>query len=128
MDRIDIHIEVDNVTYDDLQADELSESSESIRKRVNNARQIQLDRLNSRGLRCNAQMTSGDIKKYCKLTADSNLLVKESFDRFNLSARAYNRVLKVARTIADLDGSESITARHIAEALQYRALDRKYRV
>lgn len=128
LDRIDIHIEVDNVTYDDLQADELSESSESIRKRVNNARQIQLDRLNSRGLRCNAQMTSGDIKKYCKLTADSNLLVKESFDRFNLSARAYNRVLKVARTIADLDGSESITARHIAEALQYRALDRKYRV
>lgn len=128
LDRIDIHIEVDNVTYDDLQVDALSESSESIRQRVNKARSIQLDRLSSRGLRCNAQMTASDIKAYCKLTADSQLLIKESFERFNLSARAYNRVLKVARTIADLDGSENITVRHIAESLQYRTLDRKYRV
>lgn len=128
LDRIDIHIEVDNVTYDDLQVDELSESSEAIRKRVNAARQIQLERLSARGLRCNAQMTSADIKKYCKLTPDSQSLIKESFERFNLSARAYNRVLKVARTIADLDGSENIAVRHIAESLQYRTLDRKYRV
>lgn len=128
LDRIDIHIEVDNVTYDDLQVDALSESSEAIRQRVNKARQIQLDRLSSFGRRCNAQMTSADIKKYCKLTADSTELIKESFERFNLSARAYNRVLKVARTIADLDGSSDITIRHVAESLQYRTLDRKYRV
>lgn len=128
LDRIDIHIEVDNVCYDDLQGDDLAEPSEAIRQRVNKARQIQLDRLGSSGHRCNAQMSSADIKKYCKLTKDSMALVKESFERLNLSARAYNRVLKVARTIADLDNSENITARHIAESLQYRALDRKYRV
>lgn len=128
LDRIDIHIEVDNVTYDDLQADSLSESSAAVRQRVNKARQIQLNRLGTSGRRCNAQMTSADIKKYCKLTADSMSLVKESFERFNLSARAYNRVLKVARTIADLEGSENITARHVAESLQYRTLDRKYRI
>lgn len=128
LDRIDIHIEVDNVTYDQLQVDELFESSERIRQRVNKARQIQLDRLASHGLRCNAQMTSADIKKYCKLSTDSQSLVRESFERFKLSARAYNRVLKVARTIADLEGSENITVRHLAESLQYRTLDRKYRV
>ena len=128
LDRIDIHIEVDNVTYDDLQVGDFAESSAEIRKRVNSARQIQLERLSSKGLRCNAQMKSADIKKYCNLTSDSSALVRESFERFNLSARAYTRVLKVARTIADLDGSENITARHIAESLQYRALDRKYRV
>jgi len=128
LDRIDIHIEVDNVTYDDLQTDGFSESSEVIRSRVNAARKIQLDRLQKSGRRCNAQMTSADIKKYCKLTSDSADLIKVSFEKFNLSARAYNRVLKVARTIADLDGSENITAKHVAESLQYRALDRKYRV
>lgn len=128
LDRIDIHIEVDNVTYDDLQADELSEPSEAVRLRVNKARQIQLERLSGKGLRCNAQMTPADIKKYCKLTADSQSLIRESFEKFNLSARAYNRVLKVARTIADLDGSQDITPRHVAESLQYRTLDRKYRV
>ncbi|MDE7454400.1 MAG: YifB family Mg chelatase-like AAA ATPase, partial [Clostridia bacterium] len=128
LDRIDIHIEVDNVTYDDLQIDTLAEPSESIRKRVNVAREIQLARLAPSGRRCNAQMTSADIKKYCKLSNESIELVKESFERLNLSARAYNRILKVARTIADLDGSENITVRHVAESLQYRALDRKYRV
>lgn len=128
LDRIDIHIEVDSVTYDDLQADALSESSETIRARVNKAREIQLRRLSSSGRRCNSQMTSADIKKYCRLTLDSAELIKESFERFNLSARAYNRVLKVARTIADLDDSENITVRHIAESLQYRTLDRKYRI
>ena len=73
-------------------------------------------------------MSSSDIKKYCKLDKQSTELLKESFEKLNLSARAYNRILKVARTIADLDGSENITAKHIAESLQYRMLDRKYRV
>lgn len=128
LDRIDIHVEVDNVTYDLLQADGLSESTESIRQRVNKARRIQQQRLGSSGRHCNSQMTSGDIKKYCKLDKESTKLLEESFDKLNLSARAYNRILKVARTIADLDDSENITVRHIAESLQYRALDRKYRV
>lgn len=128
LDRIDIHVEVDNVTYDQLQEDTLSESSSEIRKRVNKARETQLARFKANGRTCNAQMTSSDIKKYCKLDRQSVQLIEESFTRLNLSARAYNRILKVARTIADLDGSENITVRHIAESLQYRTLDRKYRV
>lgn len=128
LDRIDIHIEVDNVTYDQLQEDKLAEPSEVIRLRVNKARDIQLARLSASGRRCNAQMTSADIKKYCKLDLQSAKLLQESFERLNLTARAYNRILKVARTIADLEGSANITIKHIAESLQYRALDRKYRV
>ena len=128
LDRIDIHIEVDNITYDDMQSDSLSEPSDVIRKRVNKAREIQLNRLAKSGRRCNAQMNSVDIKKYCKLQKDSLDLLKDSFEKLNLSARAYNRILKVARTIADLEGAENINARHIAESLQYRSLDRKYRV
>lgn len=128
LDRIDIHIEVDNVTYDELQQDNLAEPSSAIRERVNKARDIQLARLKPYGRRCNAQMTSADIKKFCKLDKQSTQLLEESFKKLNLTARAYNRILKVARTIADLDGSENITVRHIAESLQYRQLDRKYRV
>lgn len=128
LDRIDIHVEVDNVTYDELQQDSLSEPSAVIRERVNKAREIQFRRLSSKGRRCNAQMTSADIKKYCKLDEQSLRLLKDSFEKLNLSARAYNRILKVARTIADLENAENISAKHIAEALQYRTLDRKYRV
>ena len=128
LDRIDIHIEVDNVTYDQLQVDALAEPSSVIRERVNKAREIQLARLSSSGKRCNAQMTPADIKKYCKLDTQSVSLLKDSFERLNLTARAYNRILKVARTIADLDGSVDISVRHVAESLQYRMLDRKYRV
>ena len=128
LDRIDIQIEVDNVTYDELQEDSLSEPSAKIRERVNKAREIQLERLSKSGRRCNAQMTSADIKKYCKLDAQSLNLLKDSFEVLHLSARAYNRILKVARTIADLEGSDSITVKHVAESLQFRSLDRKYRV
>lgn len=128
LDRIDIHIEVDNVTYDQLQEDNLAETSETIKIRVNKARDIQLKRLSAFGRRCNAQMTPGDIKKFCKLDKQSALLLQDSFEKLNLTARAYNRILKVARTIADLEGAENITVKHIAESLQYRQLDRKYRV
>lgn len=128
LDRIDIHVEVDNVTYDDLQNDTFAESSATIRERINRARNIQLERLGKSGKYCNAQMTSPEIKKHCKLDRASTALLEESFEKLNLSARAYNRILKVARTIADLEGSENISVRHIAESLQYRALDRKYRV
>ncbi|MCH5159739.1 MAG: YifB family Mg chelatase-like AAA ATPase [Clostridiales bacterium] len=128
LDRIDIQIEVDNVTYDELQEDAFAESSFKIRERVNKARDIQLARLSKHGRRCNAQMTSGDIKKYCKLDQQSVNMLKDSFEMLHLTARAYNRILKVARTIADLDGSENITVKHVAESLQFRSLDRKYRV
>lgn len=128
LDRIDIHVEVDNVTYDELQTDTLAEDSATVRARVNNARAIQLDRLNARGKHTNSQMSAPDIKKFCKLDGATADLLKDSFEKLNLSARAYNRILKVARTIADLDGSADIQAKHVAEALQYRMLDRKYRV
>ncbi len=128
LDRIDIHIEVDNVTYDQLQEDDLAEPSSAVRERVNKAREIQSARLSPVGRRCNAQMTPADIKKYCKLDKQSASLLEDSFEKLNLTARAYNRVLKVARTIADLDGAENISVKHVAESLQYRMLDRKYRV
>ena len=127
-DRIDIHVEVDNVTYDDLQDDSLAEPSSVVRERVNRARAIQQERLSKNGRNCNAQMTSADIKKYCKLDEASLALLKDSFEKLNLSARAYNRILKVERTVADLEGAANITVKHVAESLQYRMLDRKYRV
>ena len=128
LDRIDLHVEVDNVSYDDLQTDTLAEPSSAVRERVNKARATQLKRLSASGRHCNAQMTSADIKKYCKLDVDSSKLLESSFEKLHLTARAYNRILKVARTIADLDGAENISVRHVAESLQYRSLDRKYRV
>lgn len=128
LDRIDIHVEVDNVTYDELQTDDLAEDSATIRERVNRARVVQEARLGASGKHTNSQMSPSDIKKYCKIDHQSTEMLRESFEKLNLSARAYNRILKVARTIADLDGSENITSRHIAESLQYRTLDRKYRV
>lgn len=128
LDRIDIHVEVDNVTYEQLQDVSVAETSDSVRQRVNSARAIQLQRLLSSGKRTNSQMSAVDIKKYCQLDKPSLQLLKDSFEKLNLSARAYNRVLKVARTIADLEGEENINCNHIAEALQYRTLDRKYRV
>lgn len=128
LDRIDIHVEVDNVTYDELQTDDLAEDSATIRERVNRARAVQEARLGVSGKHTNSQMSPSDIKKYCKIDHQSTEMLRESFEKLNLSARAYNRILKVARTIADLDGSENITSRHIAESLQYRTLDRKYRV
>lgn len=128
LDRIDIHVEVDNVTYDELQTDDLAEDSATIRERVNRARAVQEARLGASGKHTSSQMSPSDIKKYCKIDHQSTEMLRESFEKLNLSARAYNRILKVARTIADLDGSENITSRHIAESLQYRTLDRKYRV
>lgn len=128
LDRIDIHIEVDNVGFGELQEDALAEPSAVIRERVNKAREIQLARLSPYGRRCNAQMTSADIKRFCKTDKQSAELLENSFKKLNLTARAYNRILKVARTIADLDGAENIAVKHVAESLQYRQLDRKYRV
>jgi len=128
LDRIDIHIEVGNVTYGELSGNGESESSETVRERVNKAREIQKNRYNGSKTHSNSHMTSGELKKYCKLDSKSSDLIEMSFERLNLSARAYSRIIKVARTIADLDGSDVIRPQDVAEAIQYRSLDRKYRV
>lgn len=126
MDRIDIHIEVDNVTYDQLKSDKKEESSEEIRKRVNEARHIQTERFKTSKNHCNAKMSVAQTKKYCMLDSFGESLLRDAFEKLKLSARAHDRILKVARTIADLEGSENIQAKHIAEAISYRMLDRKY--
>ena len=125
MDRIDLHINVSNVNYDDLASDKLAESSKDVRERVNKARQIQLKRFEGTGIFSNSKMSSEMLKQYCALDNESEKIIKEAFTKLNLSARAYTRILKVARTIADLAGEERISAMHIREALQYRSLDRE---
>lgn len=126
MDRIDLHISVDSVTYDDLTGESLAESSEKIRERVNAARKIQLERFAVTDVHCNAKMTAVMLKEFCKTDEASEKLLRQAFDKLKLSARAYTRILKVARTIADLAGEENITVKHISEALNYRSMDRDY--
>jgi len=127
LDRIDLHIDVDDVNYDDLVAkDKLEESSESIKQRVNLAREIQLKRYQNSNHFCNSQMTNSEMRKYCVLDEEGSALMQDAFDMLKLSARSYTRILKVARTIADLDGSENIKVEHLAEAIGYRSLDKKY--
>lgn len=126
LDRFDICIEALQMNYKDLQLQERQETSESIRSRVRIARQIQLDRYQGQNIYFNSQLSPKTIKKYCKLDAKEQALLEEAFIKMNLSARAYHRILKVARTIADLDQSEKITTKHISEAICYRSMDQKY--
>ncbi len=128
MDRIDMHIEVDSVDYNELTDRTLEEPSSSIKERVNKARDIQLKRFENSGIYSNAQMGEKEFKDNCKLSKECNDLLEIAFTKLNLSARAYNRILKVARTIADLDGSENIEKNHLLEAISYRSLDKKYSV
>jgi magnesium chelatase family protein len=126
LDRIDIHIEVTPVPFDKLSDDRKAETSVSIRKRVTQAREIQSVRFGSMQLiHYNAQMYTNHIREYCALDDTSKSLLKNAMERLNLSARAYDRILKVARTIADLEASENVNSHHIAEAIQYRSLDRE---
>jgi magnesium chelatase family protein len=124
MDRIDIHVEVPAVPYKALMGEFNAESSEDIGKRVNAARKIQSERFKRTKIHCNTQMTSRHIKKHCKIDDASCDLLESAIDKLGLSARAYNRILKIARTIADLDGESHIQVDHISEAIQYRTLDR----
>lgn len=126
MDRIDIHIEVPALKYDELSQKKDAEKSDTIRQRVIKARKVQSERYKNRNIYCNSGMNQKDLKKYCNLDAASESILKRAIESLSLSARAYNRILKVARTIADLGGKEEITIEHIAEAVQYRSLDRKY--
>lgn len=126
LDRIDLHVELRPVEYDDLASPEKGEDSASIALRVQKAREIQAKRYEGMSIHCNSQLTSDILRDVCRLTPDAQKLLRRAFDKMGFSARAHDRVLKVSRTIADLDGSEEICAEHISEAVQYRSLDRKY--
>ena len=127
LDRIDIHVEVPAVRYQDLSAVERGESSETIRERVIRGRKIQQGRFKgSSKVHCNAAMRTKDLQKYCRLEPDAQNLLKMAISDLNFSARAYDRILKVSRTIADLEESETIETPHVSEAIQYRSLDRQY--
>ncbi|MHB8504050.1 MAG: magnesium chelatase subunit ChlI family protein, partial [Candidatus Acidiferrales bacterium] len=127
LDRIDIHIEVPAVKYKELRAPSSSEDSATVRQRVIAARDRQLDRFHAeKTTYANAQMMPKMIRKHCAISADGEKLLENAITRLGLSARAHDRILKVARTIADLDASENIDPRHLSEAIQYRTLDRSY--
>ena len=126
MDRIDLHVEVDNVTYDDLNSNIEAETSSQIKSRVNRAKEKQLERFKGSKVFSNAKMNSAQTKKYCALDEECKNIMALAFENLNLSARAHDRILKVARTIADLENEPNILPKHIAEAIQYRSLDRKY--
>ncbi|MGP1362611.1 MAG: YifB family Mg chelatase-like AAA ATPase [Bacteroides sp.] len=125
LDRIDLHVEVVPVPFEKLAQNTKTESSAEIRKRVIAARERQAERFANKGIYCNAQMGSQQLQQYCKLSEDCLSLLRTAMQRFSLSARAYDRILKVARTIADLDQKENIESAHIGEAIQYRALDKE---
>lgn len=125
LDRLDLQIEISPVEFSDLHdSNENSETSESIRKRVINARNIQINRFKHLRITNNSQMTNKEVKRYCPLDEKSKLLLEKAFEKLNLSARAYTRILKIARTIADLDNSDTILTKHLSEAIQYRSLDK----
>ncbi|HEX8235135.1 MAG TPA: YifB family Mg chelatase-like AAA ATPase [Abditibacteriaceae bacterium] len=125
LDRIDIHVEVPRLSPQELMGKSVGESSATVRERVARARQRQVERLQPDGLTCNAQLQARQLRAHCALDGGAHDLLKTAINQFSLSARAYDRILKVARTIADLDASETIQLHHIAEAINYRTLDRK---
>ena len=126
LDRIDIQVEVTPVKYKNLEYEEKAESSEKIKIRVNKARKIQQKRYLNEKIYSNSQLTPKLIEKYCVLNNEEKKLLEMAFNNLGLSARAYGKILKVARTIADLDNKENIEINHLAEAIQYRSLDKKY--
>ena len=126
LDRIDIQVEVTPVKYEKLQNSSNIEKSKEIRERVNRARKIQIERYKETEIYSNSSLTPSLIEKYCKIDERSSKILQKAFDTLGLSARAHGRILKVARTIADLEGKENIEMEHIMEAIQYRNLDKKY--
>ncbi len=126
LDRIDLQVEVDGISYEELRFSPPAESSADIKARVEKARALQRERYKGSGVHTNAQMTNAQMKKFCTLSPDCERILETAFKKLNMTARASTRVLKVARTIADLEGSAEIKVNHITEAVQYRSLDRKY--
>ena len=127
MDRLDIHIEVPPVIFEDISNENsISESSSKILERVEKARNIQKERYKDLDISFNSKLESSLLQKYCKLSSDAKKLLEKAFGALSLSARAYSKILKISRTIADLSSSENIEVIHMAEAVQYRRLDRKY--
>lgn len=125
MDRIDLHVEVPAVPFSELLAEGTAESSATVRQRVIEARELQRVRFeDAPGVSCNAHMGPGELRRHARPTSDVLTLFQRAIDRLGLSARAYHRLLKVARTIADLEGCDRVRTTHVAEAIQYRALDR----
>ena len=125
MDRIDIHMDVPAVEYKELSAKEQGQTSAEILKDLNRAREIQKDRFKNLKIHNNAGMSGRHIRKFYEIDSASDKLLETAMEKLGLSARAHSRILKIARTIADVEGMENITADHIAEAIQYRSLDRK---
>ena len=126
LDRLDLHVEVPAVDYKSLSSRAPTETSAEIRERVNKARKIQIERYRGTGITCNAHLTPSALRKYCVLTQEAQEYMEESFDKLGLSGRAYDRILKIARTIADLEGIETIDKPQIFAAMRFRSLDRKY--
>jgi magnesium chelatase family protein len=127
LDRIDLQIEAVSVEYDELENDSVpSETSEDVKKRVVSAQKIQQERFIGTGIRFNAKMPAAMIEKYCPLGKAEHKLVRQAFESMGLSMRAYHKILKIARTIADLAGDDKLNSIHLAEAISYRGLDRKY--
>lgn len=126
LDRIDIQIEVNPVKYSSLKRNKREESSKKIKERVDIARNIQIKRYKEFNIFSNSELTPNLIEQFCKIDEQSEKILQTAFERLGLSARAYTRILKVARTIADLDNAKDIQSNHVAEAIQYRSLDRKY--
>lgn len=124
LDRIDLKIDVDRVKFYDLTQTSNEENSEEVKKRVDKARKIQLERFAGEGIYCNSKMTSKHIKKYCQIDNNCEFILESAFEKFHMSARGYNRILKVARTIADLEGSENIEVNHITEAIGFRTFEK----
>src|SRR5205814_10361239 len=125
LDRLDLHIEVPAVAYRDVSCERAEENSSAIRERIAGARNKQHERFaRDTKTNCNARMTTRHLKTHCKLSADSQELIRVAMTELNLSARAYDRILKVSRTVADLAASDAITSEHVSEAIQYRTFDR----
>ena len=121
-----MHIEVKSIKYSKLESNEKQETSKDIRKRVNKARLIQQQRYEQLNIMSNSELNVNQIQRYCYLNKECKKILEIAFNKLNLSARAYNKIIKVARTIADLEESQNIEKKHLLEAIQYRSLDRKY--